>query len=231
MWADRSPRDCDRRSGAAGNYFRKTAYDGPGEGGRVTGRRSRNLVGRARIDTLGNFWGIDYAPSDWKIEECASPATEQRLDQESMTAAKAGHLGRWRLTDVSAAACYLETAAPFPAGSPMLLSVRASETECLLEGTVRVSHPETGMGVERTGAPVHERRARVDELIGRLKSNREVPKIFVGRKEEGKQDRRDEGRDERKDDRHAAKNPPADAARNDELPRPAPATNYARGRR
>jgi hypothetical protein len=59
-------------------------------------------------------------------------------------------------------------------------------------------------------------------LIGRLKSNREVPKIFVGRKEERKQDRRNSNsnNDEAKHDAHAAKNPPADAAGNDESPDP-----------
>jgi hypothetical protein len=39
------------------------------------------------------------------------------------------------------------------------------------------------MGVEFTGAPEHERRAKIEDLIGRLSSQREVPKIFVGRKE------------------------------------------------
>ena len=34
------------------------------------------------------------------------------------------------------------------------------------------------------GAPAQDQRAKVEELIGRLTSNREVPKIFVGRKED-----------------------------------------------
>jgi len=49
---------------------------------------------------------------------------------------------------------------------------------------VRVSHPRTGMGVEFTEALTYDRRTLVEELIARLKSSREVPKIFVGRKEE-----------------------------------------------
>jgi hypothetical protein len=140
------------------------------------------LVGM-ELDVPGNFWGIEYAPSDWKIEESPSPAAEQRFDQEPSAAAKRARPRRWRLTDISAGACYLETAAPFPAGTPVLLSIRALDTECLLDGAVRVSHEQTGMGVEFTGAPAHDQRARVVELIGRLMSNREVPKIFVGRKE------------------------------------------------
>jgi len=47
---------------------------------------------------------------------------------------------------------------------------------------VRVSHPRTGMGVEFTEALTYDRRTLVEELIARLKSSREVPKIFVGRK-------------------------------------------------
>ena len=154
------------------------------------------LVG-LELDVPGNFWGIEYAPSDWKIEESPTPAAEQqRSDQAPSAAAKPARSRRWRLTDISAGACYLEAAAPFPAGTPVVLSIRALNTECLLEGVVRVSHPQTGMGVEFAGAPAHDQRARVEELIGRLTSNREVPKVFVGRKE----------------GQHAAPNPAPDAA-------------------
>jgi hypothetical protein len=174
------------------------------------------LVG-LELDVPGNFWGIDYAPSDWKIEESPSPAVEQpRLDQEPSAAAKPVRSRRWRLTDISAGACYLETTAPFPVDTPVVLSIRESNTECLLEGVVRVSHPQTGMGVEFTQVPAHDQRARVEELIGRLVSNREVPRIFVGRKEDRKEDRKGG----RKEDEHAASNPAPDAAQNAGSPDP-----------
>jgi hypothetical protein len=141
------------------------------------------LVG-LELDVPGNFWGIEYAPTDWRIEESPSPAGAQKhSDQELGEAAKPARLRRWRLTDISLGACYLETATPFPADTPVLLSIRAMDAECLLDGVVRVSHPQTGMAVEFTGAPAHEQRKKVEELIGRLTSNHEVPKIFVGRKE------------------------------------------------
>jgi hypothetical protein len=142
------------------------------------------LVG-LELDAPGNFWGIEYAPSDWKIEE--PPAVPPKtIVQPTVEEAKPNRSRRWRLTDISPGACYLEAAAPFLVGTPVLLSIRALESECLLDGIVRVSHTENGMGIEFTGNPAQERRTKVEELIGRLMSNREVPKIFVGRKEDQK---------------------------------------------
>jgi hypothetical protein len=141
------------------------------------------LVG-LELDVPGNFWGIEYAPSDWKLEQVPSSEASQKPDEPENTAeTKAARSRRWRLSDISAGACYLETTAPFPPDTPVVLSIRASNTECLLEGVVRVSHAQTGMGVEFTEAEANDLRARVAELIGRLTSNREVPRIFVGRKE------------------------------------------------
>lgn len=136
------------------------------------------LVG-LELDIPGNFWGIEYAPSDWTIEETLVPPVPQRTEAEARKAATARR--RWRLTDISAGACYLESAAPFPVDMPVLVSVRAQDKEYLLDGVVRASHPEIGMGVQFTGAP--DQRERVTELIEQLTNNREVPRIFVGRKE------------------------------------------------
>jgi hypothetical protein len=130
------------------------------------------------LDVPGNFWGIEYAPSDWQIDETPSPAATHRDAPEPVAKPAAR---RWRLTDISAGACYLETVTPFPEGTPVLLSIRAANSECLLEGVVRASHAQAGMGVEFLQSADH--RTRVEELIGRLRDNREVPRIFVGRKE------------------------------------------------
>jgi len=162
------------------------------------------LVG-LELEVPGNFWGIEYAPTDWRIEEIPPPAAERpQSDQEPSAAAKPARSRRWRLTDISAGACFLETATPFPADTPVVLSIRESNAECLLEGVVRVSHAQTGMGVEFTQGQAHDQRARVGELIGRLVSNREVPRIFVGRKE----------------GQHAAPNPAPDTPRDAESPDP-----------
>jgi hypothetical protein len=146
------------------------------------------LVG-LELEVPGNFWGIEYAPSDWKIEESAVPVAEKQPASQEQTEAKAVRSRRWRLTDISAGACYLETTEPFPADTPVLLSIRALNTECLLEGVVRVSHTQMGMGVEFTPVQGQDLQGNVEELIGRLTSNREVPRIFVGRKEDRKEGR------------------------------------------
>src|SRR5450759_2331099 len=57
------------------------------------------LIG-LELDVPGNFWGIEYAPSDWKIAESPSTAAEQQVDQERIAAAKPARSRRWRLTDI-----------------------------------------------------------------------------------------------------------------------------------
>lgn len=143
------------------------------------------LVG-LELEVPGNFWGIEYAPSDWKIEEIPQPPMQPKPANPEPGDATKTRSRRWHLTDISAGACYLETATPFLPDTPVLLSIRVLDAECLLDGVVRVSHEKTGMAVEFSGTPAHEQRAKVEELIGQLMSNREVPKIFVGRKEDQK---------------------------------------------
>jgi CheY-like chemotaxis protein len=53
-----------------------------------------------------------------------------------------------KLTDVSAAACYLETSAPFPARTRVVVTMQKGSFRIPVEGVVRVMHPEIGMGIE-----------------------------------------------------------------------------------
>jgi PilZ domain len=133
------------------------------------------LVG-LELEVPGNFWGVEYAPSDWKAEEQETP---QPIAPEGPKQSPAGR--RWRLTDISEGACYLESATPLALGNPVIISVRTAEREYVLEGTVRASHPQTGMAIEFMRDPVQ--RQRVGELIGQLTRQHEAPRIFVGRKE------------------------------------------------
>jgi len=135
------------------------------------------------LDTPGNFWGIEYAPSDWKVEEDVTPKPAAIAPAaEPAPSPAAPPPRRWRLTDISAGACYIEAADLLPAGTPVLVSVRVAGSECLLDGIVRASHPKLGMGIAFTSAE-GDHRARAEELIARLVSHREVPRIFVGRVE------------------------------------------------
>jgi hypothetical protein len=135
------------------------------------------------LDEPGNFWGLEYAPSDWKTEESPPQAESTPADQEPAPAARpAPSVPRWRLTDISAGSCYLEASEPFPAGTPVLVSIRVANSECLLDGLVRVSHPGFGMGIEFTPR-AQDHRARIEQLISRLLNHREVPRVLIGRKE------------------------------------------------
>ncbi|MBI3477947.1 MAG: hypothetical protein HY010_19610 [Acidobacteria bacterium] len=135
------------------------------------------------LDTPGNFWGIEYAPSDWKIEEAPQPAASSPHVPEPAAATQPAPAGRrWRLTDISAGACYLEAVDLLPVDTPVLISVRVASSECLLDGVVRASHPNLGMGIEFTSIK-QDHRARAEELIAQLTTHREVPRVFVGRKE------------------------------------------------
>jgi hypothetical protein len=54
------------------------------------------------------------------------------------------------------------------------------------------------MGIEFTEVPEDKRRTKVEQLITRLTANREVPKIFVGRRE-GRQDTKKQNAEDRRD--------------------------------
>lgn len=136
------------------------------------------LIG-LELNSPGNFWGIEYAPSDWAVEEIIGEASRPASlpIQDSGKSAKPPR--RWRLTDVSAGACYLESTSPFPVDTPVLLSVRTEDKEYVLDGVVRISHPENGMGIEFAPAQSQQ----VENLIAHLAGTREAPRVFVGRKE------------------------------------------------
>ena len=76
------------------------------------------------LDDPGNVWGIEYAPSDWKIEEPVSADIGDPKPDRSEPPDAATSPRRWRLTDISGGACYLESPRPEPAGTQVLISVR-----------------------------------------------------------------------------------------------------------
>ena len=54
---------------------------------------------------------------------------------------------RCTLSDISNGGCYVETTAPFPAGTGLELVVRTTEMKLQIKGSVQAMHPGFGMGV------------------------------------------------------------------------------------
>ncbi len=83
------------------------------------------------------------------------------------------------LTDLSIHACYLKIAAPFPLRTRVALLMRSGIHDLRAEGTVRVTHPETGMGVEFL-QKTEDEQAKVTVFLETLRiESSHSPQIFV----------------------------------------------------
>ena len=71
---------------------------------------------------------------------------------------------RCLLSDISTGGCYVETTAPFPAGTAVEILVRTAEMKLRLKGSVQATHPGFGMGVSFSVQTVEERE-QVQRLI------------------------------------------------------------------
>ena len=71
---------------------------------------------------------------------------------------------RCTLSDISTGGCYVETPAPFPAGTTVQIVVRTLEMKVQVLGTVLATHPGFGMGVEFSLKSPYERE-QVQQLI------------------------------------------------------------------
>jgi CheY-like chemotaxis protein len=84
-----------------------------------------------------------------------------------------------KLTDLSLGACYVETESPFPERSGITLSLKAGEMKVQVEGTVRVMHPGSGMGIEFASRTPQDS-AAVANFISFLSSNRGTsPELLI----------------------------------------------------
>jgi PilZ domain len=120
------------------------------------------LLGLA-LDKPGNFWGIQYAPADWQAE---SPGDEKpvpnfeavgnaphRVAQGVAETVSSGSPAvripaRCRLTAISPGACYVQSDTTFPRLTHVTVRVLITSVEHSFMGTVRVEHPQSGMGIE-----------------------------------------------------------------------------------
>ena len=83
------------------------------------------------------------------------------------------------LTDLSLHACYLKLATPFPLRTRVALVMRSGIHDLRAEGTVRVVHAESGMGVEFL-QKTNDEQTKVNQFLDALRSNSaSVPQILV----------------------------------------------------
>jgi CheY-like chemotaxis protein len=83
------------------------------------------------------------------------------------------------LTDLSTYACYLKISAPFPLRTRVALVMRNGIHDLRAEGTVQITHPETGMGVEFL-QKTEEEQAKVAQFLEALRGeSARVPQILV----------------------------------------------------
>ena len=71
---------------------------------------------------------------------------------------------RCTLSDVSTGGCYVETPSPFASQTVVNLVVRTKDLKLKVRGTVQVTHPGFGMGVQFSLDTVDERN-QVKQLI------------------------------------------------------------------
>jgi CheY-like chemotaxis protein len=83
------------------------------------------------------------------------------------------------LTDLSMHACYLKIAAPFPLRTRVALVMHAGIHDLRAEGTVRVTHPEIGMGVEFLQKTEDEQAKVAEFLEGLRRESSRAPQILV----------------------------------------------------
>lgn len=130
----------------------EVAWENPG---RQVGLRFLNLA-PAMLNSL-NAWLESHAP---EFEQDDPPAP-------------------CKLTDLSLGGCYLETAAPFPVRTRIILSMKVAGIGFRAEGVVLVMHPELGMGIEFTKT-TDSQRIDLERFIQALTSSHGVlPELMV----------------------------------------------------
>jgi len=105
------------------------------------------LVG-LELEVPGNFWESSMRP---RIGRSRRPRCLPRnsTQDQALGAAKR----RWRLTDIQRGRLLPGDGCAISRRHSRAAEYPALDTECLLDGVVRVSHAQTGMGVEFTGTP------------------------------------------------------------------------------
>jgi hypothetical protein len=84
-----------------------------------------------------------------------------------------------KLTDLSPKAAYLETNAPFPVHTRVMLWLDAAPPQPRVEGMVRVTHPEMGMGVEFVQDTVPQQEELAKFIQALISNSGSLPGVLV----------------------------------------------------
>jgi CheY-like chemotaxis protein len=79
------------------------------------------------------------------------------------------------IADISETGCYIEMARPFPWGTQLELELRTQDLRLKLKGTVRSSHPGTGMGLQFS-FDNEEQQRQLQEIVQFLAAGATAPK-------------------------------------------------------
>lgn len=80
--------------------------------------------------------------------------------------AKTGYWGT--LADICLGGCYVNTFSPLPAGTPVVLLIKANNAEFDVTGKTVTFHPGVGMGIEFNGFITPDGETRLRALIKEL---------------------------------------------------------------
>jgi CheY-like chemotaxis protein len=120
----------------------------------------------------------DDAPAGLGLLSVSSSDRRNRSRRACRLSADVYRLGssvpqRCALSDISTGGCYVETTAPFPAGTAIDVLVRTTEMKIRLKGSVQAMHPGFGMGVSFS-VQTAEEREQVQRLIATVVSLQSV---------------------------------------------------------
>ena len=110
-------------------------------------------------------------PRKAEVKPATKPEVKTPLPRKEISEAVLRRLlSECRLAAVSSGACYVQTGTTFPTHAPVLVRIRAANTEHKFHGSVRVEHVGAGMGIEFTGSG-EEHEKRIAALIESLSAH------------------------------------------------------------
>jgi hypothetical protein len=117
-------------------------------------------AGQAELEVVQmpeNFWGFERRPLT-RVTPLQVGASDRRkhtrfLINGTANIRKLGSTDSFEvlITDISQGGCYLQTFAPLPTGTSIVVQGRVDEQTFGVSGIIRTCHPNMGMGVEFTG--------------------------------------------------------------------------------